>query len=408
MSAPRAPSSLIALHPAPTPPPPPGWPAAAGLDGPAPAPPWSPADPHARLCLDLLLGRQLAWGDGAGASTRLCRPAASCGGCRTSKSEVLGLVLVGLRDQPEGRLEAGRRRRRAVAASSSTSASDSTWSSPSALRSRSAGTIATPWACRPPPWTWAPWTHSSASARVAEQPADRLGLPADGRQGAVQPVVVVPDQPVGALVDAAGPLLAVDDEHAAGADHQVIHVGGRPGHGQVVEDHVAVAGEPVQQPGGVPLPVGAALPGAGLLGGAKPQPPADQRRRPPGRPARPVAGRPGRRAPGRRRRRRRPAAPARPGCGSRPASSMARRRRYCDQGGAAGAAQAAGERPGRPAGVGPLGAAGGVRGTPRGWPGGSRAAQPLPSSWAGWPSWASRNRWSSSAVRARTDRPLPW
>jgi hypothetical protein len=45
-----------------------------------------------------------------------------------------------------------------------------------------------------------------------------------------------------------------------------------------VEDHVAVTGEPVQQAGGAPLPVGAALPGAGLLGGTEPQPPTDQRR----------------------------------------------------------------------------------------------------------------------------------
>jgi len=42
-----------------------------------------------------------------------------------------------------------------------------------------------------------------------EQPAERLGFPADGVEGAVKAVVVVPDQPVGALVDAAGPLLAV-------------------------------------------------------------------------------------------------------------------------------------------------------------------------------------------------------
>jgi hypothetical protein len=41
----------------------------------------------------------------------------------------------------------------------------------------------------------------------AEQPANRLRLPADRPQGAIQRIVVVPDQPVGALVDAAGPLL---------------------------------------------------------------------------------------------------------------------------------------------------------------------------------------------------------
>lgn len=42
----------------------------------------------------------------------------------------------------------------------------------------------------------------------AQQAADRLRLPADRLQGAVQRAVVVPDQPLGALVDAAGPLLA--------------------------------------------------------------------------------------------------------------------------------------------------------------------------------------------------------
>jgi hypothetical protein len=43
-----------------------------------------------------------------------------------------------------------------------------------------------------------------------------------------------------------------------------------------VEDHEAVAGEPAEQAGGVPLAGGAALPGAGLLGGLEPPPPADQ------------------------------------------------------------------------------------------------------------------------------------
>jgi hypothetical protein len=51
---------------------------------------------------------------------------------------------------------AGHSRVQAVAASSSTSASDSNRSEPSAKGSRAAGTSATPWACRPPPWTWAP------------------------------------------------------------------------------------------------------------------------------------------------------------------------------------------------------------------------------------------------------------
>jgi hypothetical protein len=55
----------------------------------------------------------------------------------------------------------------------------------------------------------------------AQQAADRLGFPADRLQGPLKGVVVVPCQPVRALVDAAGPLLAVDDEHAGGADHQV-------------------------------------------------------------------------------------------------------------------------------------------------------------------------------------------
>jgi len=80
----------------------------------------------------------------------------------------------------------------------------------------------------------------------------------------------VPGQPIGALVDAAGPLLAVDDEDARGANHQVIDIGGRAGHGQVVEDHVAVVGKAAEQAGGAPLTVGAALPGAGLFGGPEP------------------------------------------------------------------------------------------------------------------------------------------
>ena len=50
---------------------------------------------------------------------------------------------------------AGPSRALAVAAYCSTSASDSTRSKPSAERSRVAGTMATPWARRPPPWTWA-------------------------------------------------------------------------------------------------------------------------------------------------------------------------------------------------------------------------------------------------------------
>jgi hypothetical protein len=48
----------------------------------------------------------------------------------------------------------------------------------------------------------------------AQQAAERVGHPADRLQGTVQPVVVVPHQSAGALVDTAGPQLAVDDEHA--------------------------------------------------------------------------------------------------------------------------------------------------------------------------------------------------
>jgi len=50
----------------------------------------------------------------------------------------------------------------------------------------------------------------------------------------------------------------------------VIDIGGRAGHGQVVEDHVAVVGKAAEQAGGAPLTVGAALPGAGLFGGPEP------------------------------------------------------------------------------------------------------------------------------------------
>jgi hypothetical protein len=48
-----------------------------------------------------------------------------------------------------------------------------------------------------------------------------LRLPSGPSPGPLKGVVVVPCQPVRALVDAVGPLLAVDDEHAGGADHQV-------------------------------------------------------------------------------------------------------------------------------------------------------------------------------------------
>jgi hypothetical protein len=52
------------------------------------------------------------------------------------------------------------------------------------------------------------------------------------------------------------------------------HAGHRHGRGRRGR---TPGGEPVQQAGGAPLPVGAAPPGAGLLGGPKPQPPAHQR-----------------------------------------------------------------------------------------------------------------------------------
>ena len=54
--------------------------------------------------------------------------------------------------------------------------------------------------------------HHRGSAG-AEQPADDPCLPADRLQDAIQRVVVVPGQPVGALADAAGSLLGVDHEH---------------------------------------------------------------------------------------------------------------------------------------------------------------------------------------------------
>jgi hypothetical protein len=56
----------------------------------------------------------------------------------------------------------------------------------------------------------------------------------------------MPQQPVETLVDAAGPLLAVNHEHTTWAENQMVNICRRGGHGQVVEDDVAVAGEPVQ------------------------------------------------------------------------------------------------------------------------------------------------------------------
>src|SRR6266508_6061863 len=119
---------------------------------------------------------------------------------------------------------AGRRLVQGVVASSSTSASESTWSEPSALRSKWVGTIATPWVSTPAASDVGAVDAQQCGRAGAEQPAHRLGFPADRLQGAVQWVVVVPGKPVGALVDVAGPLLGVDDEHARGADHQVVDV----------------------------------------------------------------------------------------------------------------------------------------------------------------------------------------
>jgi len=190
--------------------------------------------------------------------------------------------------------------------------------------------------------------------------------------------VVVPDQPVGALTDLARPLLGVDDEHARPAHHQVIQVRVRAWDGQVVEDHVAVAGQAVQQPGGVALALAAAPPRARLLGGAEPQPPANQHRGS-------QAGQPGPRQAGLGSKhgggdpcgadQRCP-----PGQAAGPSGQLERAPPPIgDQGGAAGATVAAGdwlgERRRGPSRRGP--------GTSWGCPGGSRAAQPLPSSRAG-------------------------
>jgi hypothetical protein len=101
-----------------------------------------------------------------------------------------------------------------------------------------------------------------------------LTLPANGGQSAVQAVAVVPEESVAALVDLAGPLLGVDHEQPAWADDEVVDVGGGARNGQVVQDLATVAAEAVEQPRGLLFAVGAALPGAGLLGGAEAQPPA--------------------------------------------------------------------------------------------------------------------------------------
>jgi hypothetical protein len=50
---------------------------------------------------------------------------------------------------------------------------------------------------------------------------------------------------------------------------------GEPGMAKSCRTWVAVAAEAVEQPRGLLFAVGAALPGAGLLGGAEAQPPAD-------------------------------------------------------------------------------------------------------------------------------------
>jgi hypothetical protein len=111
--------------------------------------------------------------------------------------------------------------------------------------------------------------------RDAEHAAEGLGLPAEGGQGSIKAVVVVPNEPVAALVDLSPPLLGVDDEHSAGTEDQVVEVGGRAGHGQVMKAHIALAAEAGQQPDGVALAFGAALPGPGLVGGVESEPPVD-------------------------------------------------------------------------------------------------------------------------------------
>src|SRR5829696_10235744 len=97
-----------------------------------------------------------------------CRTARAVGdhGPPTTRPCVAALHLQGLSRCIYDGQAAGWSLAQAVVASSSTSASDRTRSSPSALRSRLAGTMATPWACRPPPWTWAPCTHNSPTARA--------------------------------------------------------------------------------------------------------------------------------------------------------------------------------------------------------------------------------------------------
>ena len=99
-----------------------------------------------------------------------------------------------------------------------------------------------------------------------------LTLPANGGQSAVQAVAVVPEESVAALVDLAGPLLGVDHDSPLGPMTRWSMLAGGARNGQVVQDLVA---EAVEQPRGLLFAVGAALPGAGLLGGAEAQPPAD-------------------------------------------------------------------------------------------------------------------------------------
>jgi hypothetical protein len=69
-------------------------------------------------------------------------------------------------------------------------------------------------------------------------------------------------------------LLGVNHEYPARADHQVVDVCPAPGDGQVIQGHPPLLLQPVEQPGGAPLPRRAALPSDGLRAGPEPQPPA--------------------------------------------------------------------------------------------------------------------------------------
>jgi hypothetical protein len=53
--------------------------------------------------------------------------------------------------------------------------------------------MATPWACRPPPWTWAPWTHTrgwcgcQAGGRPPRLPSGPSPGSAQGGSGCAMP-----------------------------------------------------------------------------------------------------------------------------------------------------------------------------------------------------------------------------